>query len=148
MGQLIIGQITRSRSSLKKIAEGLAPEAFSVIPEGFNNNIHWQLGHILVAAELFFLKGKETLPAEFKTFFAPGTKPADWTTAAPSVETVLALLQEQLATIQAIDVKTFDIKFEAPIFGNETVGEFAAMGAFHEAIHLGQIQALAKIVTA
>ena len=77
-----------------------------MIPEGFNNNIHWHLGHILVAADMFILKGNEVAPAEFKAFFSNGTKPADWSADVPSVETVLALLQKQAEVIQGIESYT------------------------------------------
>ena len=147
MGQLILKQIARTRSIIAKTVEGVSPETCRLIPAGFNNNIHWQIGHVLVAADMFFLKGKEVAPAEFKALFAPGTKPADWPADVPSVETILSLLEKQAALIQQIDVTTFDTKLETPMFGNETVGDFASMGAFHESLHVGQIQSLKRIVT-
>ena len=65
-----------------------------------------------------------------------------------SAATLLEQLNEQFASIQEVDVTTFDTKLEKPFIGNETVGELAAMGAFHEAMHVGQIQALKQIVEA
>ena len=147
MSQLILKQIARTRPMIAKIAEDVSPEAYAIIPEGFNNNIHWQLGHILVTGDFFFLKGNEVAPAEFGAFFGSRTKPADWSADAPSVETILELLQKQADAIQAVDVSTFDTKLEAPMLGNETIGEFASMGAFHEALHVGQIQALKRVVS-
>lgn len=146
MSQLILKQIARTRPMIAKTVEDISPEACAIIPEGFNNSIHWQLGHILVTGDFFFLKGKEVAPAEFGTFFGPRTKPADWSGDVPAVETVLDLLQKQAEAIQAIDVSTFDTKLETPILGNETIGEFVAMGAFHESFHLGQINAMKRLV--
>ena len=147
MSHLILKQIDRARTSIAKTLEDVSSEACNVIPEGFNNNIHWQLGHILVAADMFILKGNEVAPAEFKAFFSNGTKPADWSADVPSVETVLALLQKQAEVIQGIDSSTFDTKLETPMFGNETVGDFAAIGAFHESFHAGQIHAMKRVVS-
>lgn len=147
MSQLILKQIARTRPIIAKTLEDVSSEACAIIPEGFNNNIHWQLGHILVTGDFFFLKGNEVAPAEFGAFFGPRTKPADWSGDVPSVETVLDLLQKQADAIQAVDVSTFDTKLEAPILGNETIGEFAAMGAFHESFHVGQIHALKRVVS-
>mgnify|MGYP003477319869 FL=1 len=146
MGELIKKQFGRTRAVLSKTLEGVSPEALDIVPEGFNNNIRWQLGHILVTAELFLFKGQEKLPASYNALFGPGSKPANWTGDVPSASTLLEQLNEQLASIQEVDVTTFDIKLENPFIGNETVGELAAMGAFHEAMHVGQIQALTKIV--
>ena len=146
MGELIKKQFGRTRAVLSKILEGVSPEALDIVPEGFNNNIRWQLGHILVTAELFLFKGQEKLPASYNALFGPGSKPANWTDDVPSVATLLEQLNEQLASIQEVDTTTFDIKLEKPFIGNETVGELAAMGAFHEAMHVGQIQALKKLI--
>ena len=148
MGELIKKQFGRTRAVLSKTLEGVSPEALDIVPEGFNNNIRWQLGHILVTAELFLFKGQETLPTSYNELFGPGSKPANWTGDVPSVATLFEQLNEQLARIQEVDTTTFDIKLEKPFIGNETVGELAAMGAFHEAMHVGQIQALKRIVEA
>ena len=146
MGELIKKQFGRTRAVIAKTLDGVSPEALDVVPEGFNNNIRWQLGHILVTAELFLFKGQEKLPASYNELFGPGSKPANWTGDVPSVATLLEQLNEQLARIQEVDTTTFEIKLEKPFIGNETVGELAAMGAFHEAMHVGQIQALKQIV--
>ena len=146
MSELIKKQFGRTRAVLSKTLEGVSPEAFDIVPEGFNNNIRWQLGHILVTAELFLFKGQGKLPVSYKELFGPGSKPANWTGDVPSVATLMEQLNEQLARIQEVDTTTFDIKLEKPFIGNETVGELAAMGAFHEAMHVGQIQALKQIV--
>ena len=146
MGELIKKQFGRTRATITKTLEGMSAEALDIVSEGFNNNIRWQLGHILVTAELFLFKGQEKLPASYNALFGPGSKPANWTGDVPSVATLLEQLNEQLASIQAVDTTTFDIKLEQPFIGNETVGELASMGAFHEAMHVGQIQALKKLV--
>ena len=148
MGKLIKKQFGRTRAAIVKTLKGVSPEALDVVPEGFNNNIRWQLGHILVTAELFLFKGQEKLSASYNTLFGPGSKPANWAGDVPSIATLLEQLNEQLARIQEVDTTTFEIKLEKPFIGNETVGELAAMGAFHEAMHVGQIQALKQIVEA
>ena len=146
MGELIKKQFGRTRASIVQTLEGVSPEAFDIVPEGFNNNIRWQLGHILVTAELFLFKGQEKLPASYRELFGPGSKPANWPDDVPSAATLLDQLNEQLASIQKVDVTTFDTKLEKPFIGNKTVGELASMGASHEAMHVGQIQALKRIV--
>ena len=65
MGQHVLYQFTRTRQILKGTLEGLSPELLDVIPEGFNNNIHWQVGHILKTAEFFLFTGVETLPENY-----------------------------------------------------------------------------------
>ncbi|SOC05783.1 DinB family protein [Ureibacillus xyleni] len=143
---LIKRQFAVTRKSIVSILEGVTPEVFESIPEGFNNNIHWQLGHILSAGELFLFNGQKNLPDNFNENFASGTKPADWTNDVPSVEEILEKLQEQLQRINEISDESLQVQLEKPFIGNKTVGELAAFGAFHEAMHLGQIQILKRLI--
>lgn len=148
MSELIKQQFTRTRTTLAKALEGVSPETFEMIPEGFNNNIHWQVGHILTTGALFMFYGQEKLPARYNELFGSGTKPADWTGDVPSVDTLLDQINEQLTQINEVDVTTFDTRIEKPFIGNETLGELAAMGAFHEALHVGQVQILKRLIEA
>ncbi len=47
-------QLTVMRGNLLKEIDGIKPEFMDVQPEGFNNTIHWHLGHVLTAAEKFY----------------------------------------------------------------------------------------------
>lgn len=148
MGELILKQFQRTRPTLTKALEGISAEAAAIIPEGFNNNIHWQVGHILVTGELFLFTGQQNIPAEYTALFGNSTNPADWPADVPSLETLIAHLDEQATRIEKIDVTTFDTALEKPLIGNNTVGEMASMGAFHEAMHVGQIQTLRRLIDA
>ena len=146
MSELLIKQFVRTRETLSKTLEGVTAETVAHIPEGFNNNIHWQVGHILSAGELFLFNGQENIPANYKELFGAGSKPADWSDDVPSLETLLEQLNEQSNRIQQINVEGFAEPLEQPFIGNNTVGELAAMGAFHEALHVGQIKILKRLI--
>jgi len=148
MVNLIKQQFTRTREGVMKALEGVSPEMADVIPVGFNNNIRWQVGHILYAGELHLFPGKGTLPAEYANFFDSGSKPRESKEGVPSLETLLAELKEQHVRIHDIPDEAFDEKLSRPLPGLETFGEFAAMMAYHEAMHLGQIQSLKRVVQA
>lgn len=148
MSQLVKMQFVKTRQVLAKLLEDASPEIISIVPKGFNNNIHWQVGHILGAGELFLFKGQENLPKTYNEFFGTGTKPTDWTGDVPSIEILLEQLNEQLVRINEIPDESFNQTLSKPFIGNETVGELAAFGAFHEALHLGQIQSLKRIIKA
>lgn len=147
MGELLKNQLARTRSVLLKQTEGLAPEVLSFIPDGLRNNIHWQLGHILVTAELFFLPEKK-FTNQYWSFFGAGTQPADWTEDVPSAEVLLANLAEQAKTLQQLEFPNLETRFEEPKLGNHTVSEFLAMGAYHESMHVGQIHTMKRIAEA
>lgn len=108
--------------------------------------INDSFGHILTTAEYFFFYKKESIPASYQKLFYPDTKPADWPADVPDMETLLRQLDEQLERIQAIDAKAFDEPLPKKLFGNETKGELAAFSAFHEAMHVGQIQIMKRLI--
>ena len=45
-----------TRSNIAKLVEGLSIEQLNHIPEGFNNNLAWNIGHILVTQELLIYR--------------------------------------------------------------------------------------------
>ncbi|MBM4763814.1 DinB family protein [Bacillus sp. B15-48] len=146
MTELIKKQYSLTRQSVAKTLNGVSAETSAIIPEGFNNNIQWQVGHILVVTDLFLFKDQGNLPTNYSELFGPGSKPANWTSDVPSVETLLEQLNEQLTRINDIPAEVFSQRLPEPFIGNETVGELAAFGAFHEALHLGQIQSIKRLV--
>ena len=46
-------QLQFIRESLLKEIEGIDPKLFDVQPKGFNNTIHWHIGHVLNVTEYF-----------------------------------------------------------------------------------------------
>ena len=142
-------QLVRERfiKGVAELEEGFA----DVQPEGFNNTIHWHVGHVLTVAEQFmfgFPKKSAGLPANYMEFFATGTKPADWHVDVPSVKELTAQLKEQMKRIREIQGESFNEKLKTPFLGQETFGELANFAIFHESLHLGQIQAMKRVVEA
>ncbi|RUL49862.1 DinB family protein [Lysinibacillus antri] len=146
MSELVKHQINVTRRNILKEVEGISSEVLSTIPAGFNNNIHWQVGHVLVTGELFFFPGQKNLPAEFIENFRNGSKPADWSGEVPSLEAIIEKLQEQQERINALPEEAFAQQLEKPFIGNNTSGELAAFGAFHESLHFGQIHILKRLI--
>ena len=120
-------------------------------PEGFNNTIHWHVGHVLTVAEQFMFgypKKSTELPANYMTLFASGTSPASWQEDVPSVQELIAQLKGQIARIKGIPAESFDQRLKTPFLGQETFGELANFAIFHESIHLGQMQAMKRVINA
>lgn len=151
MSELFFKQIDMTRSRFLKRVQELNPEIVDIQPKGFNNNIHWMVGHVLTVAEQFFFgyPTKSTnLPANYKELFGGGTKPADWTGDIPPVSVLVKQLEEQYERITKIPSSQFTKSLEKPILGCETFGELAGFGVYHEALHLGQIQAMTRFIQA
>lgn len=142
-------QFELTRGVLIKFMETLDTKTADKQPEGFNNTIHWHIGHVLTAAESFMF-GKEFkhLPSDYPGLFGYGTKPSEWKTEGPSLEVLMSQLQEQAQRIKVIPAESFEKKLSEPFLGLETVGELYGMMLYHEADHIGQMKAMKRIIEA
>jgi hypothetical protein len=151
MSELLFKNFELTRSFFLKTMAALDENIVDVQPTGFNNTVHWQIGHVLTVAEQFmfgFPKKSSHLPENYLTLFATGTKPADWQGDIPSIHELSAQLQDQLKRIKEIPVERFSEKLQNPFLGLETFGELTNFGLYHEANHLGQIQAMKRVIEA
>lgn len=151
MSELLFKSFELTRGKFLQTISGLGEGIVDVQPHGFNNTLHWHIGHVLTVAEQFmfgFPKKSTALPANYMELFATGTKPADWQGEIPSVQVLIGQLQEQLGRIKAIPAESFSEKLKTPFLGQETFGEIANFAVFHESLHLGQIQAMKRVIEA
>lgn len=146
----IKNQINMTRGNLLKEIDGLSPEFMDIQPIGFNNTIHWHLGHVLSASEKFLLDSpnNSSLPENYGQLFGYGSKPSDWSEGVPSTETLKQQLQEQLDRLLAIPEETYNDKVAAPFMGMETVEDFISFVILHETNHIGQIHAMKLVIQA
>lgn len=145
MCDYLMKQAEITRNGLLKDIEKLDSNILDIQPEGFNNTIHWHIGHILTVTEQFlfgFPKQSQHLPENYMELFTNGTKPADWNGHIPSVDELTDQLTEQLERMKQIPAEEFEKKLKKPFLGQETHGELAAFAIFHEANHIGQIHAM------
>jgi hypothetical protein len=149
MSELLFKNFELTRSFFLKVIDSLDEGVIDVQPKGFNNTVHWHIGHVLTVAEQFmfgFPKKSNYLPENYMTLFATGTKPADWQGEIPSVKELSSQLKEQLKRIREIPGERLNEKLNKPFLGLETFGEVANFGLYHEANHLGQIQAMKRVI--
>ncbi|MFB5267852.1 DinB family protein [Paenibacillus enshidis] len=141
----------RTRQRLLKQLETLPEAKRNVVPQGFNNSIHWQLGHVVTLADgiIYGIAGKPIpLPESYTVFFWPGTKPADWIGEPPSWEELMQLLNEQPSRLR----DTFAGILDEPVAKKdnlgqaETIGELIHLSNTHECSHEGIINAMIKIL--
>jgi uncharacterized damage-inducible protein DinB len=151
MSELVFKNFELTRSFLLKNVDALDEAIVDVQPKGFNNTIHWHVGHVLTVAEqfMFGFPNKSThLPAHYVELFSRGTKPSDWQGDVPSVEELSAQLKEQIKRIKEIPVESLSERLKQPFLGAETYGELANFAIFHESSHLGQMHAMKRVIEA
>ncbi len=146
--------IKSSRKKLISLTEGLSIEALNMIPQGFNNNIVWNIGHVIASQQILCYRNSNNTPiieTEFIDGYKNGTKPV---TFVDSVE--LEWLKEHL--FSTIDRLEEDIKrniFENynaynsgmyPELRIETFRDVMHYLPQHEGLHLGYCFALKRIL--
>lgn len=149
MNDLVLKSFEMTRGFFLREVEGISQEVASVHPEGFNNNIHWHIGHVLTVTEQFmfgFPYKTANLPANYVDLFGNGTKPADWSNTVPTVEELIEQLKDQVVRLKEIPTENLNESLKKPFLGLETVGQLANMALFHEANHLGQIHTMKRLV--
>lgn len=145
MAHYLFEQFNLGRQALLGEIDNLDADVIDVQPDGFNNTIHWHIGHILTVTEQFlfgFPDQSKHLPEDYKALFGAGTKPADWKDDVPNVAELADQLRSQSERINAIPAEQLDQKLEEPVMGKETYGGLATIAVFHESMHMGQIHAM------
>lgn len=130
-------------------------EASLFIPEGFNNNIKWNLGHIYVVQEKFayyFIKEKMIMPNNFSELFTTGTSPTNWgNQALPTISELIQLLENQIDRIeQALEFRLKEV-IEKPYTTStgitlSTVEELLSFCLYHEGMHFATIKSYQRII--
>ncbi|SFD67553.1 DinB superfamily protein [Lentibacillus persicus] len=149
MSNLMMAQFNTTHSALMNEIKDVSEEELKTQPEGFNNTIHWHIGHVLTANEMFlfgFPENTEHLPEHYNDLFGYGSKPEDWPEDVPSADELAGQLTNQLKRIKQIPEEKFDEKLPKAVMGAQTFGELAALAAFHEANHVGRINAMKKVL--
>ncbi|MFD2611635.1 DinB family protein [Paenibacillus gansuensis] len=154
----IFDQMGHVRSQTLELVEGVTEELADRIPEGFRNNIRWQLGHVYLATEAFSLMQLNLplqLPEGFMERYAYSTTPQDEAAKSFPVLTIpelVSMLKEQPDRIR----ETFPIsrlnESVSPLTTSTgldllTPEQSIRYCLYHEGLHFGTINAYKKILS-
>ncbi|MGD6877767.1 DinB family protein [Bacillus infantis] len=138
-----------TEKSLKRIPE----EAADFIPEGFNNSIRWNFGHIVYIQEkiaFMLLKEKSGLPPAYEELFSAGTSPHTWEQKPPSLKEIADIMEDQKKRILQLMPGRLEEQLPEP-FTNKagitfhTAGEAFLFSFYHEALHMEAIKKIYQI---
>lgn len=154
MGEYVFEQLNFVRNVTLHIVKDVTESQADALPEGFNNNIRWNLGHIYLVQELFafhFAQEPVQIPEGFSELFAKGTTPTDWTVQPPQLSVLIELLKEQPIRIREKLIHRLDEQVANPFtLGGltlKTIGEFLTLSLYHEGGHAQNIKMLKKLNT-
>ena len=141
-----------NRSTLTYLLEKLTPEQLYFIPKGFNNNIIWNIGHLIITKHMltYALSGlKLPIDKKFIKRYAKGSQP---TITVSEVE-IKELKAELIPSLDKINedyaagifknYKEYTTSFDITLKNIEEALEF---NSFHEGVHLGMILSIKKLL--
>jgi hypothetical protein len=144
--------IFRHMETVKGITEGslkrVPEEAADFIPDGFNNSIRWNFGHIVYIQEKIafsLLKEKSGLPGVYEELFSAGTSPRTWRQTPPSLIEIADAMADQKKRILHYMPGRLEETLAEP-FTNKagitfhTAGEAFLFSFYHEALHMEAIK--------
>lgn len=154
MENYIFKQLSFVRSQTIYHVDGISNESSHHIPEGFNNNIKWNLGHIYVVQENFafrHLQDKIDIPQNFIDYFGPGTKPENWDEAVPDIDRLVQLLRNQVIRVEQTLENQLKESVEKPYVTStgielSTVEEFLSFCLYHEGMHFDAIKTIKRTI--
>jgi hypothetical protein len=149
-----IDVLIKTRTSLLAGMNTLTADELNFIPDGFNNNIIWNLGH-LIAAQQGICYQRAGLPMlvteQLHAAYKPGSKPAA-PAQLPEIDTIKQLL---LATLDqlALDIQTGIFDNYTPWvnrFGFEinNINDALAYLPYHDGLHADRISVFKKMINA
>lgn len=141
-----------SRKIVAQFLENYTLEQLNTIPEGFNNNLIWNIGHIVVVQQMLVYNLSELpmlVSEEMINKYKKGTKPEHDATQA-EVDIIKSLLFETINQTQShFNSKNFKKYNEYPTstgFILKNAEDAMAFNCFHEGLHIGIMMSLRKFV--
>lgn len=146
-------EITRaSRSTLSKFLDNHTLEQLNKVPEGFSNNLIWNIAHIIVVQQMLIynLSGLPMMVSqEMVNTYKKGTRPEREVTQ-EEVDEIRILLDKTIdqteADFQNGIFKNFQEFRSASGFVAKSAEDVMAFNYYHEAMHTGIMMSIRKFV--
>jgi hypothetical protein len=142
----------RLRELFDKYFEDYTLEQLNKIPVGFNNNLIWNLGHVMVSQQSLVYKGSGVdmyIGDDMLALYARGTRPERDATQdeVDAVKSLLWMLVENTEEDYNHGLfKTYNARKSEMGFSLDTVEDAIAFNNHHESLHLGIMMQLRKFV--
>lgn len=141
-----------NRKHYLKIIDSYSLEQLNKIPEGFSNNLVWNLGHIIVAQQglVYRLSGLPiNVSAEMNEQYRNGSKPTGTTTQAEVDELkalLFSLIEKTKADYTAGKFITYNEYTTGTGFHLGNINDALEFNNYHEALHMGFMMNIRKFI--
>ena len=147
-----IEKLKNARKFLLTLIEDLNTEQLNQTPTGFNNNIIWNLAHLVAVQQAVCYKRSGLQPIvqdKYVTPFLPGTKPNGFIEN-DEVETIKILLISSLDEFESDYKKGFFTTYTPFVtrygVALDNIDDAVNFLPFHEGLHFGTVLALKRLV--
>jgi hypothetical protein len=141
-----------TRANILKTIANLSDEQLVKIPQGHNNNILWNVGHIVSSNQklTYALSGNPMrIEEELLVLFGKGTDPKQWKST-PDIKKVKEYLTSTAIWLEEDfnkgifkSFKEYETSYGFPL---KNIEDAISFGNTHEAVHFGIVMAMKKLV--
>ncbi len=146
----VLKTLQACRGFFQKAVNDLSEEQLLEVPDGSNNNVLWNMGHIVYSncGMTYRRCGLDMpIPEAYIDLFKAGSSPSDWADAPPVKEVVdhfntgTAKICEDYRAGVFKDFEAFELM---PGYKIESIEDVLAFNIFHESVHIGITSKLIK----
>ena len=148
-----ISLLNATRQNILTVIQNLSADQLNRVPAGFNNNLIWNAGHVLVTQQLLYYKLSQRTPhVEEATIerYRRGTKP-EGRVAQKEIDYIRQRLIETVALAEQDIAQDIFQSFHpyTTTFGMElkSIEDAMHFNNLHETLHLGYMMAQKRLVT-
>ncbi len=141
-----------TRRNILNVVKGLTLEQLNETPKGFNNNLIWNLGHVLVTQQLLCY-GLSGVPMkvgnEMIAKYRKGTKPTEfvgekeYSFIKVRLEETIEEIKEDLSAGLFKEFKTYPTSYTITL---NSIDDAIGFNNIHEAMHLGYMMSLKHVL--
>jgi hypothetical protein len=143
--------IQASRTNLHGLVSDLSIEKLNEIPEGFRNNLIWNVGHVLAIQQRLYLRAglDSPLGKEFIEKYQMGTSPAEQVGKEEAAK-LIGMLSSQTLKLDLDHTNQLFLNYEgynSSVYKGlhiKDIDDALHFLAFHDGLHLGYAMALKR----
>jgi hypothetical protein len=141
-----------ARTFLINLLDGISIEKLNEIPTGFNNNLVWNIGHVIANQQLICYRNAGVTPLVEEQFidkYKTGTRPngfideAEFSIWKGYLLSTIDKLEEDIAAHKFENYKPFVLKSYADL-RIENINDAIKFISFHDGLHVGYTMALKR----
>lgn len=141
-----------ARRFMMSLIEGMAIEKLNEIPQGFNNNLAWNFGHVIANQQILCYRNagvKPRIEDEIIDKYKTGTRPdsfiddKEFKLLMQYLITTIDKFEEDTSTNMFKNYKALDFK-SYPGLRVENISDAAKFVSFHDGLHVGYSMALKR----